>query len=330
MSLSVPGMGRRPGARRRALRGDGFFPYALLLPSIVVLMILVVLPLVYAFDLSLHKATVVVVGGQGQVRMQWTGLDNYLYFLADPRFWASVRTTAYFTVVSLVVELIFGMLIALVLSQEFWGRNVIRALIILPWAVPTVVNARLWGWIYNGESFGALNALLQQLHLLRENVVWLQTTPILTGVPVLGPFFQWAGASLALNMIVIGDTWHVLPVVTLLLLAGLQTIPAEFYEAARIDGAGRWQQFWAITVPRLRPVILVILVYRTMELFRVFDIIYILLGYAINVLSIATFQQAFVFGLMGRGAALAFLIGLLILTIAIVYIRLFRAEEVEY
>ena len=151
--------------------------------------------------------------------------------------------------------------------------------------------------------------------------------PLFQSVPVIGKITTWIGATRAINWIILGDTWKVLPVVALLVLAGLQTIPTDLYEAAQVDGASAWRRFLYITLPLLRPVLLVILVYRTMELFRVFDILYILMAYTIPVLAIRTFQEAFVFGLFGRGAAIAFLIGLIILATAFVYLRLIKIEE---
>ncbi len=285
--------------------------------------------MIYAFYLSFNKAEIVVVGGQGGVVTELAGLKNYLYFLGDSAFWYSIRVTSYFTVVSLVLELLAGISIALALNQEFIGRPVVRALLILPWAVPTVVNARMWGLIYEPHGYGALNGLLQTLRLSPpdQNTNFLAPIPIFQDVPVLGQLTGWLGATQAINWIIIGDSWKVIPVVALLALAGLQTIPRELYEAADVDGASAWQQFQQITLPLLRPVLLVILVYRTMELFRVFDILYILMAYTIPVLAVRTFQETFVFSLFGRGSAIAFLIGLLILGIAFVYISLIYVEE---
>jgi len=310
-------------------RGDQAFAFSLLSPALLIMLVVVFLPLAYAFFLSLNKAEIVVVGGKGSVLAEWRWLKNYLYFLVDPSFWYSVRVTTYFTGVSLAIELVIGTIIALVLDKEFWGRPVVRALLILPWAVPTVVNARLWGLIFEPHAYGALNGLLQTLHLIgpTEAVNFLAPIPIFQNVPGLGQITTWLGATRAINWLILGDTWKVAPVVALLVLAGLQTVPKELYEAAEVDGATAWGRFWRITVPMLRPVILVILVYRTMELFRVFDILYILMAYTIPVLAVKTYQEAFVFGGFGRGSALAFLIGLFILIIAFVYIRLVAVTE---
>jgi ABC-type sugar transport system permease subunit len=313
----------------RVGRGERAFAIWLLLPAVLITLIVVFVPLLYALYLSFNKAEVVVVAGKGGVQTTWNGLGNYSYFLNDASFWKSVRVTAYFTAVSLIVELLAGIGVALILNQQFIGRRFMRAVLILPWAVPTVVNARLWGLIFEPYSYGALNGLLQTLGLASQNkpTNFLTPIPLFQDVPIIGDITTWLGATRAINWIIVGDSWKVIPVAALLVLAGLQTIPAELYEAAQVDGANAWKRFRLITLPLLRPVLLVILVYRTMELFRVFDILYILMAYTIPVVAIRTFQEAFVFGEFGRGAAIAFLIGLFILVIAFAYIRLLHIEE---
>ncbi len=313
----------------RVNRSDRLFVFLSLAPSILITMVVVFLPLFYALYLSFNNAEVVVIGGKGGVQTEWIGLSNYFYFLQDKAFWQGVRVTTYFTMVSLAVELTLGIIVALVLNQEFFGRGLVRALLILPWAVPTVVNARLWGLIYEPQSYGAMNGLFQLLGLTTpDNAInFLTPVPIFQDVPILGQLMGWIGSTSAINWIILADTWKVIPVVALLVLAGLQSIPLDLYEAAKVDGANNWQLFWSITLPMLRPILLVILVFRTMELFRVFDILYILMAYTIPVVGIRTFQETFVFGLFGRGSAIAFLIGLFILLIALVYINLISLED---
>lgn len=326
-SVARRGKARRFKIGRR--RGEQRFALALMTPALLVTLLVTLTPLLYALYLSFQSAEIVVVGGKGGLLAEFVGLKNYIYFLKDSHFWYSVRVTMYFTAVSLLIEMVAGIGIALVLNQEFFGRGIVRALFILPWAVPTVVNARMWGLIFEPHAYGALNGLLQTLHILgpTETINFLAPIPVFQNAPLLGEITSWMGATRSINWLIVGDTWKVLPVVALLALAGLQTIPRELYEAAEVDGANAWQRFWLITLPRLRPVLVVVLVYRTMELFRVFDIIYILMAYTIPVLAIETFRQAFVYGLFGKGAAIAFLIGLFILLIAFVYIRNIYVEE---
>jgi ABC-type sugar transport system permease subunit len=298
----------------------------LLLPSILIILCVVIGPLVFAFYLSFFKAEPII----GGIYTKFIGFSNYIYyFLKDPLFWSAVRVTTYFTVVSLVIELILGISMALVLNKSFMGRSFVRSIILLPWALPTVVNARMWEWIYAGSSFGALNGLMKVLRIFPADYdkVWLGFDVPLQNIPLIGNFMEWIGASTALNMIILADTWKVTPLVTLLVLAALQTFPDSLYEAAGIDGASSWSQFWNITLPLLRPVLLVVLVLRTMELFRVFDIIYILMQYSIRVVGVYTFETGMKFLHFGKGSALSFLVGLFILGIALIYVRVLYSEE---
>ncbi len=270
---------------------EGIFAYILLTPSLIILIAVIAFPILLSLFMSFNK---VRVTGKG-IEYTFRGLKNYVYFFKNSLFWESLRKTTYFTVGSLILELTLGFFIASILNKEFWGRNIVRSLILMPWAVPTVVNARLWQWIYNANSFGALNRLLKDLNLIEGNIVWLRGIIPFTNIDFLHSFFKYWGGSRALNMIILGDTWKVTPLVSLLLLAGMQTIPQSFYEAAEVDGANWWQKIRYITLPRLKPVLLVILVLRTMELFRVFDILYIIMSYQIKVLAILTYEDGFVF-----------------------------------
>jgi ABC-type sugar transport system permease subunit len=313
------------GIRRQELSSKQL-ALILLLPSILIILCVVIGPLVFAFYLSFFKAEPII----GGISTKFIGFGNYIYyFLKDPLFWSAVRVTTYFTVVSLVIELILGISMALVLNKSFIGRSFVRSIILLPWALPTVVNARMWEWIYAGSSFGALNGLMKVLHIFPADYdkVWLGFDVPLQNIPLIGNFMEWVGASTALNMIILADTWKVTPLVTLLVLAALQTFPDSLYEAAGIDGASNWSQFWNITLPLLRPVLLVVLVLRTMELFRVFDIIYILMQYSIRVVGVYTFETGMKFLHFGKGSALSFLVGLFILGIALIYVRVLYSEE---
>jgi multiple sugar transport system permease protein/N,N'-diacetylchitobiose transport system permease protein len=200
------------------------------------------------------------------------------------------------------------------MNVQFRGRWLLRSIMVLPWALPTIVNGTMWRWIFNPD-YGALNALLTQLHILSHYRSWL-------GSP-----------SLALNMVVLADVWKNTPLAAFLVLAGLQTIPKELFEAARVDGAGPIRTFFRVTLPLLRPTILIILVVRTIEAFKVFDIIYVMTrgGPANGTQTVAyyAYLQAFSNQLFGYGAALAYMMALFILGIALVYIRLLR-QEVEF
>lgn len=301
------------------------FAYILLAPSLLILLAVIVFPIILTLFMSFNK--VEIYGGG--IRYIFRGLKNYKYFFNSSLFWESLRITTYFTVASLVLELIIGFFMAYVLNEEFWGRSIVRSLILIPWAVPTVVNARIWQWIYNGNNYGALNRILKSLNIIEKNVVWLQEVVPFKEIPFLHEFLSSWGVSRALNMIILGDTWKVTPLVALLLLAGMQTIPKSFYEAAEVDGANWWQKIKFITIPRLKPVLLVILVLRTMELFRVFDILYIIMSYQIKVLAILTYENGFAFLNFGRAAALSFIIGTIIMALAFVYMKFLYVEEAD-
>jgi ABC-type sugar transport system permease subunit len=281
----------------------------LLLPSLLVVFGIVLYPLVRTLYTSFFDVDSPFPG-----RYPFVGLANYGRALGDPQFWGAIRRTAYFTVVSTWFELILGILLALLLNVPFRGRAVLRSIVILPWALPTIVNGLMWRWIFNPE-YGALNALLTQLHVIDHYRSWLGS-----------PF-------LALNMVIAADVWKTTPLAAFLILAGLQTIPGDLYEAARVDGASAVRGFLHITLPLLVPSILVILVVRTIEAFKVFDIIYIMTrgGPANGTQSIAYYAyiQAFSNQSFGFGAALAYVIVLCILVFAVFYMRLLRAE-VEY
>jgi len=266
----------------------------------------IIYPLLRALYLSLFEYSLT------KVSHPFIGLGNYAHILSTPAFWASIERTLYFTLVSTAAELVLGLLVALLLNQEFYGRGVLRALIIIPWALPTMVNGMMWRWIDNAD-YGALNALLTQLHLIPEYRPWLST-------PMS-----------AMNMVIIADVWKMTPLVTLLILASLQTIPRSLYESSSLDGAGRWRTFWSIVFPYLKPTILIVLVVRTMEAFKVFDIIFMMTrgGPANGTLTVAyyTYVEAFSNLQLGSGAALSYLIALFILGFAMIYVRLLQTGD---
>lgn len=189
----------------------------------------------------------------------YTGLGNYERMLSDGRFWQSLTNTTVFTLASVTLEFLLGLGIALVLNQPFKGRGAVRTIAILPWALPTAVMALAWTWIFN-DQYGVWNDLLQRLGLIAEPINWL-------GDPTL-----------AMVAIVVADVWKTTPFISILLLAGLQSIPQDLYEAHKTDGATPWQSFWAITLPLLMPQILIALLFRFAQAFGVFDLIQVMTG----------------------------------------------------
>lgn len=291
--------------RVRGDREERVLTLTFLIPALLVTFGIILIPLTEALWMSFHRYTLTIPG------RPFIGLDNYTTALADPTFWQAMGRTLYFTLVSTGLELGLGMLVALLLNEQFAGRGLLRGIMLIPWALPTMVNGIMWRWI-DHPDYGALNALLTQLGLIDKYQAWLST-----------PFS-------AMNMIILADVWKMTPLVALLLLANLQTIPGELYEAASIDGAGSFRRFIHVTLPSIRAGILVSLVLRTIEAFKVFDIIFIMTrsGPANGTQTIAyyAYTEAFTSLQFGKGAALSYLIALFIVLLALIYFRLIKED----
>jgi ABC-type sugar transport system permease subunit len=290
----------------RARTREGRFAAALLLPSVIAVFGIVVYPILRTLYTSLHAVNSPLPG-----HYSWVGLRNYTFALTHADFWSAVERTAYFTFVSTALELVLGIGIALLLNAPLRARWLFRTIVVLPWALPTIVNGAMWRYMFNAQ-YGVVNAALTQLHIIDSYQAWFSK-----------PF-------LALNLVILADVWKNTSLVAFFLLAGLTTIPRELYEAARVDGYGPVGAFFQITLPLLRPVIVVVLVLRTIEAFKVFDIIYVMTGGgpANGTQSIAfyTYQRAFSDEFFGYGSALAYLIVIFIMALAVLYIRLLRTE----
>ena len=274
------------------VRGDG---YRFVIPALILLSLVTVYPLVYVFYLSLYRRLLIFDISR------FVGFENYLFLFRDDRFWNALKNTIYFTVTSVSLELLLGLFIAILLNRTFRFKGMMRAIILIPWAIPTVVSAKMWEWMYNTD-FGVLN------YILGMKINWLGS-----------PFW-------AMNAAIFMDVWKTTPFVTILLMAGLQVIPQEIYRAARVDGAGIFAIFRKITLPLLKPVILVVLLFRTLDAFRVFDAIYVLTGggpaNTTETLSIYAYKVLFQTLQFGYGSALSVVIFLCIGSISIFYIRL--------
>ena len=268
---------------------------AYILPAAALLFFVTLYPVVYVVYLSLHRRLLIFDISR------FVGFENYFFLLRDDRFWNAFKNTAYFTALSVSLELIIGLSIALLLSRSFRFKGIVRAIVLIPWAIPTVVSARMWEWIYNTD-FGILN------YLLGVKINWL-------GSPV------WA-----MNAAIFMDVWKTTPFVAILLIAGLQVIPLELYQAARVDGAGNWSIFRRITLPLLMPVILVVLIFRTLDAFRVFDAVYVLTGggpaNTTETLSIYAYKVLFQTLQFGYGSTLSVVVFLCTGAISVFYIRL--------
>jgi ABC-type sugar transport system permease subunit len=287
---------------------DARIAWLLVAPSLIVIMGVTLWPIISSLVLSFFQAP----AGINQVRtFVWAG--NYIELLNDKGFWATIGRTLYFTISSVVLNMALGLSIAQLIQSHPWGWKFIRFSLIIPWAVPTIVNGAMWRWIYSGD-FGALNGVLTQLGLINHYIPWL-TLP-----------------KLAMPLVILADTWHTMPLIALILQAALAAIPEELDEAAAVDGANAWQRFWSIRFPLLRPAILVALIIRTVEAFRVFDIVYIITsgGPASKTITMTflTYLYSFPYGKQGTGAALSIMISIVTLIFAVIYIRvLYRPEE---
>jgi ABC-type sugar transport system permease subunit len=295
--------------RKRTLaQQDALIGFALILPSFLIILGISLQPIISTLFLSLFEVPRGI-----NLQNTFVGLGNYISLLKEPVFWDSVGRTLYFTVVSVGLELILGLAIAQLIHAHPPGWQFLRTSLIIPWAVPTIVNGTMWRWIYNAD-YGALNGLLLQLGLIDKYIPWL-TKP-----------------AMAMNLVIVADIWHSVPFIALILQAALATLPPDLEEAAAVDGATALQYFWFIRLPLLRPAILVALIIRTVEAFRAFDIVYVITngGPANSTVTVSflTYLEMFSFGHAGRGSALSFLISIFTLTLAFIYIRmLYRPEE---
>ena len=295
--------------RKRTLaQQDALIGLALILPSFLIILGISLQPIISTLFLSLFEVPRGI-----NLQNTFVGLGNYISLLKEPVFWDSIGRTFYFTVVSVGLELILGLAIAQLIHAHPPGWQFLRTSLIIPWAVPTIVNGTMWRWIYNAD-YGALNGLLLQLGLIDKYIPWL-TKP-----------------AMAMNLVIIADIWHSVPFIALILQAALATLPPDLEEAAAVDGATALQYFWFIRLPLLRPAILVALIIRTVEAFRAFDIVYVITngGPANSTVTVSflTYLEMFSFGHAGRGSALSFLISIFTLTLAFIYIRmLYRPEE---
>jgi ABC-type sugar transport system permease subunit len=287
---------------------DTLVGWLLVVPSLLIILGITLQPILTTFYLSFFEAH----SGLNLPRV-FVGLGNYVGLLKDNVFWATIARTLYFMTVSVGLELILGIAIAQLIHTHPPGWRFLRISLIIPWAIPTVVNGVMWRWIYNAD-YGALNGILFQLGLIPKYVPWLID-------PVR-----------AMNLVILADIWHTVPFIALIMQSALATLPVELDEAAAVDGANAWQRFLKVRLPLLRPAILVALIIRSVEAFRVFDIVYVITqgGPAFGTVTISyqTYLETFSYGNLGRGSALSFLISAFTLTMAFIYIRiLYRPQE---
>ena len=290
------GLAQRSGDRRTA--------YIFILPLVAFILIFIVVPVVGTFWTSLFREVT-------YLEPVFNALGNYRRLATDADFWQSMRFTLLFVAVCIPAELVLGMVFALILNERLPGRGVLRAAVLVPWAIPTIVAARTWELIYN-YSYGLANYVLALLHIAPEPVNWLGT--------------PWS----AFSALVIADVWKTAPFVTIILLAGLQTIPEQIYEQAKVDGTVFWQRFFKITLPILRPVIAVALIFRTIDTIRILDLIYVITdgGPGGSTTSLSLYGYKFFNeGDFGYGSAIAVVVFVMAFALSITYLRVGGFKE---
>lgn len=291
----------------RWLDNETHLAYAILIPAIILLLVFAYHPAVQSFRFSLLKYNLKMPN-----RISFNGFANYIHILRDPVFRASVVRVLYFTVTAVTAVILLSLGFAQVLNQEFYGRAFLRAAVILPWAIPPVVNGHLWKWIFNGD-YGALNGFLYQLGIIEEYQFWLND------------------AFTALNMAVFLFVWRFTPFITILFLGVLQSIPPQLYEAAEVDGAGAFRRFRSITLPCLYRIGGVALILTVIASFNVFDGIYALMEFSepTKTPMIYNYELTFEKGRFGRGSAMAYMVGLFLFLLTLIQIRVsFKRDRI--
>ncbi len=280
-----------------------------LLPSFLFVAIFSIFPIVESFRLSFHRL-ILTLPWLGQKMVGW---ENYSDLASDPVALAATMTTVIFIGVTVSLELLFGLAIALILNEAFRGRSLLRAVVLIPWAIPTVVSSQMWRFIFN-DRYGLANLMLFGGDTSRY----------------LAPL---ADSYFALIAIMIAEVWKTTPFAALIILAGLQTIADELYEAASIDGATWWQKFRLITLPLLKPALLLALLFRTIDALRVFDLVFVMTqggpADATNVLQFYGYKKTFAEGMIGYGSAIAVAVFSMSLVLSLAYLRAFRTSRLD-
>ena len=299
---------RRPSEGRPSpVARESRYAYLTLLPVLVIMAAFSLYPIGYSVYLSLHREVLT-----DPLNHPFVGFRNFANALGSYYLTASLVSTLEFMAMAVPSVLIFGLLSALLLNEAFAGARILRIAILLPWAMPAVVSGIVWRWMLNGD-YGVLNSVLYQLGIIHSYVPWLSQP------------------ALARISLVIAHVWREGPLVAIFFLAGLQTIPADLYSAASVDGAGPIGAFRRITLPLLRPTLVIVLIYETIVAATTFDLVYVMTGGgpadATSLISWYAYAEVFKFLDLGTGAALAFLIALVLLAVIVLYLRVLRTQE---
>ena len=276
-------------------------------PMIVVMLLVAGWPLARTFWFSVTDADLKDLSAA-----KFIGLDNYFGaygVLADPDWWRAVVNTLKFAVVSVALETVLGLVVALVLNADFPGRTLVRTAVLVPWAIPTIVSAKMWAWMMN-DQFGVLNHILMGLHVLSHPLAWT------------------ADPNLAMTAVVMVDVWKTTPFMALLILAALQMLPTDCYEAARVDGISPLKVFFKVTLPLIRPALMVAVIFRALDALRVFDLIYVLTSSSKDTMSMSVYarQQLVDFQQVGYGSAASTVLFFMVAICTAAYITLGRVK----
>src|SRR5919199_1258965 len=304
--LAVPGLSRVRGGRSAQQRADARLGLMLAAPAIVAILLVAIIPLAGTIKDSTYRLSLRFANQQP--RFVW--FDNYRTLLQDDRWYNALRVSGLVSGVSVAAELVLGMIIALLINRSFRGRGLVRASVLVPWALTTVVSAKMWGWIYDAR-YGVANDLLMKLGVIDRPLIFL------------------ARPDLAIWAMIGAEIWKTTPFMALLLLAGLQLIPHEIYEAAALDGTNAWQAFWRVTLPIMKPTILVALLFRTIDAVRMFDLPRVLTnggpGKSTETLVLYSYNTLFTALNFGYGSALAVMTFLIVLLVSFFYIKVLGA-----
>jgi multiple sugar transport system permease protein len=304
--LAVAGLFGARGRRGTQEQAEARLGLLMAAPAIATILLIAIIPLAQTIGDSLFQISLKFENAP----RPFVGLDNYFAVLDDDSWFNALRVTGLVTGASVAVELVLGMVIALLINRAFRGRGLVRAAVLVPWALTTVVSAKMWAWIYDGR-YGVANDMLMRLHLIDQPIIFL-VRPELTIWAMIG-----------------AEIWKTTPFMALLLLAGLQLIPHELYEASSLDGASRWQTFWRVTLPLLKPTILVALLFRTIDAVRMFDLPRVLTnggpGKSTETVVLYTYNTFFTSLNFGYGSTLAVMIFLIVVLVSFIYIKVLGA-----
>lgn len=296
----------RPGTRSALTRGRVRAAWLFLTPMLIILALVAGWPLLRTIWFGFTDANLSDLSNA-----QFIGFENYLAYydgiwvglLADPLWWKAVWNTIYLTLVSVSLETILGMIVALVLNASFKGRALVRTAILIPWAIPTIVSAKMWSWMYH-DQFGIINDMLLSVGLISEPLAWT------------------ANPDLAMTAVILVDVWKTTPFMALLILAGLQMLPSDCYEAAKVDGIHPVRVFFKVTLPLIKPALMVAIIFRALDALRIFDLIYVLTSNNEDTMSMSVYarQQLVDFQAVGYGSAASTMLFMIIAVSTVIYI----------